>query len=315
MLVLVLWATQIQSSTHYRGLNCLQKLGDSDDIESIPNVLLPGQIPCVVWESGKFLDTKLPIRNFNGPGDDCKHGRYSPGFFHHGRWLSSCTVPWLSPLQLRASLAAKRFIFEGDSLTRQVFMRLIYHARGFSDIVEYPFHLDAMYAFNDTHDVFRIGSTWSASAIENPRFIAVFEWNPGMTPYPPFVADFSVRVLGFHYWINDQTFLQRINGFGNDRRNIHVSTPPTDQSYELKNRWINQTAHLPLKEMHDANVFERNEEDHMHFQCSFYLQVEAGKVKMPRTGDCRDMINLNLLMIIVNYSEVNLRLGSNGGQS
>ena len=213
-------------------------------------------------------------------------------------------MPWLSPLQLRASLTTKRFIFEGDSLTRQLFMRLIYHARGYSDIVEYPFHLDAMYAFNDTHDVFRIGSSWIANAIENPSFIAVFEWNPGMTLYPPFVAEFSVRVLGFHYWINDQTFLQRINGFGNDRRNIHVSTPPTDQSFELKNQWVSQAAHLPLKEMHDANVFERNEEDHMHFQCSFYLTVEAGKVKMPRTGDCRDMINSNLLMILVNYSEV-----------
>lgn len=91
--------------------------------------------------------------------------------------------------------------------------------------------------------------------------------------------------------------------------------------FNMRNDWIRSSGlpFLPLAEMANQYVFFRNngnskdvksfKPDH-HFQCMFVDAFEDGievesdglvDIKMPPSGDCRDIINLNLVMIVLNH--------------
>ena len=93
-------------------------------------------------------------------------------------------MPWLSPRQLRRRLVGKRLSFYGDSLTRQLFHRMVWHVRGFPTIVENYYHDSATYAFNATHDALTVvpHSDYATvahvvqSGVVDPLFTATFYW-------------------------------------------------------------------------------------------------------------------------------------------
>ena len=63
---------------------------------------------------------------------------------------------WFSPSELLGCLSGRVLVFEGDSLLRQIFLRLIWWLRGTTHLVEHFFHRHAIYTFNATDDHFVI---------------------------------------------------------------------------------------------------------------------------------------------------------------
>jgi len=300
--LMLLWRSNLADiSDVYEGLKCRPNSMLPLGHPLLPNIFTNKSQPCAMWESGRFLGQ---AGDFVYEGLKICHN-YTDGHFFQGKWINDCQLKWLQPRELRSALHDKTFIFEGDSIVRQLFLRLIFHVRGIPEIVEHPFHSDAVYAFNDTHDIFTVGSTFNAAALPNPRFISQFDWNPGVDNYPPPFSNYTLRVFGFHYWVNDATFLQRIVRFGNDKRDMYMTTPPTDLHFDAKNQWVQQKSHLPLEAMYDSQVFKRNAEDNMHFQCTFLSlaaqQISGSSIKAPSTGDCRDMVSLNMIQMMIHF--------------
>jgi len=73
----------------------------------------------------------------------------------------------------------------------------------------------------------------------------------------------------------------------------------------LRLQWKHQNmAYIPYFELDQANVFHtNNNRTDLHFQCGiedFLGATIRGLVKKPLSGDCRDMFNLNIVMILSN---------------
>jgi hypothetical protein len=94
------------------------------------------------------------------------------------------------------------------------------------------------------------------------------------------------------------------------------------KAVHARNEWIRVNGsgdYIPLVAMAANGDFQMNREDSMHFQCS-YLSRQDGwngwmervavvnneiQFKAPASGDCRDMVNLNVIMLLVNYVTTN----------
>ena len=61
-----------------------------------------------------------------------------------------------TPAQILRCLSGRVLVFEGDSLSRQLFLRTIWHLRGIPTLIEHFFHQHAVYIFNSTHDELRL---------------------------------------------------------------------------------------------------------------------------------------------------------------
>jgi len=130
-----------------------------------------------MWGEGYF---KLSAQS-TGSSNLKSCSSFDGGRFHNGIWNSSCNFEQLSPRQLRYVLIGKKFAIYGDSLARQVFLRLVAHARGFHSIVEVYFQTNAFYVFNETHDYLGVSNTSHSIGIEviqSPLFTMNFFWSP-----------------------------------------------------------------------------------------------------------------------------------------
>ena len=73
------------------------------------------------------------------------------------QWVQSDSCPassrnFLDVRELFECLDGRALVFKGDSLTRQLFLRIVWWLRGLPLIVEHHFHRYAAYTFNTTHD-------------------------------------------------------------------------------------------------------------------------------------------------------------------
>eukprot|EP01036_Dinobryon_divergens_P031775 gene31775-41240_t len=137
------------------------------------------------------------------------------------------------------------------------------------------------------------------------------------------------RTLGLHYWFPFPAGEKRLPRF-NSSQTIFVTTPNLFGDEQIinkkaihdRNEWIRINGsgnYIPLDAMTADGAFQMNREDSMHFQCS-YLSRQDGwngwmervavvnneiQFKAPASGDCRDMVNLNGIMLLVNYVTTN----------
>lgn len=317
----------------YEGLKCRHPMtllqSGLSGLSGLPlieaNIFTGRGRPCTLWESGRFL---VPLLEIRLPAvKPCSN--WDNGSFVHGKWLvagggGDCAIPWLRPLELRSALRNQTFVFMGDSLCRQLFLRLVSYLRGIPDQLERPFHTDAIYAFNATHDAFFNGLSWSPSMLPNPLFKAHFFWdhNANRANARRLVQNYTARILGFHYHLGDEGFMGSVpRTHGGDSRTLFMTTPnndnvrSNDSRFDQRNAWIRQQPHLPLAAMALTRVFGRNAEDNMHFQCAFDcpalrenaydvdpLPLLRNRLRMPFSGDCRDMVNLNMVMMIARFA-------------
>eukprot|EP01035_Chromulina_nebulosa_P024461 gene24461-31852_t len=232
-------------------------------------------------------------RNGTKRGVFKKPSNYSDGyFFRSGRWTHSKlgAPPWLSYYGLESALEGYHFIFRGDSMMRQIFNRLVFHT-----------------PFNATQDLLAIDHDEVATAIRSSY----------------------QRTLGLHYWFPFPAGEKRLPRF-NSSQTIFVTTPNLFGDEQIinkkaihdRNEWIRINGsgnYIPLDAMTADGAFQMNREDSMHFQCS-YLSRQDGwngwmervavvnneiQFKAPASGDCRDMVNLNGIMLLVNYVTTN----------
>eukprot|EP01036_Dinobryon_divergens_P027630 gene27630-36436_t len=281
-----------------------------------------------MWKTGAFFYI-LPSNQIIRHVDQSKESRissYSTNFtFVNETWSNSYAIsvndttsiiPWLSFNQLRHHLDGFHFVFHGDSMIRQLFLRMIWHIRGLDIIVEQSFHRNAYYTFNASHDMLSIGTSARDSVFE-PTFTAEFFWDPVLENTTKF-EDYTncsnvVYVVSLLYWELRYYRSEILEKFRSPHT-LFMSIPSygyhkiATMVINYRNEWFRSHGlYLPLAEMADTQVFLRNQEDNMHFQCSARdgpVQIVDGEpeFKAPANKDCRDMANLNMVMILAHFA-------------
>lgn len=248
---------------------------------------------------------------------------FAKGEFIHGLWKRKrCKLYHPDSRLFRNHLTGRRILMSGNSIIRQVFTRLVWHARDIPEIIEHYFHDDAYYAFNGTHDYLGVRETYDEKScmIQNPLFVAEYLWSDGdeFYQYIDRSTKFDLTVVGYSYYpLNDTQLINDMEHATSKLGNsiLFLTMPMVDWKVTPKknegdlrviNKWIetNNKFHLPLNEMAETNVFGKNPADNVHFQCGFLMNFEepvASKVKMPANGDCSDKINLNMAFLMTRY--------------
>lgn len=248
------------------------------------------------------------------------------------------SIPWMASNQFRNHISGASLYFVGDSMIRQIFCRIVSHIRGYSFLTERIFHRNAIYSFNSSQDLFSIGEK---ELVRNSLFTAEFIWNPKLAVNHHAHENcnnvnnvkrkkrstVTVCIVGLFYWELDECGWEKLKPFQSNRT-LFVTVPPKkikpnmSEHCECRNTWIRDHSnnggglYLPLAEMARTETFQRTVQDNgLHFQCSFQGLLQDGsfyyssgtnkqlQVKAPANKDCRDMVNLNLAMLIAHFWE------------
>ena len=146
---------------------------------------------CVLWRVGKYAPQ--PPAPLPQP---CIAVDANGTFDAAGAWVPApgglCSPAVYSPAQAYAALRGRHIAFGGDSLIRQIYLRLVAHLRGFTAVVDRTFHAPALYLRNASHDRIYVGfapqagEPASASPPPLPRrarvaadeVLLTFDWAP-----------------------------------------------------------------------------------------------------------------------------------------
>lgn len=292
------------AASHHAGVECLehQMQGVVEPELGCPLNLCPPYTHCVVWGVGTFASPPVsapPLPPFR----TCSNGI---GSVKNLEWVSDCSTPFLSPADLRASLAGNSLLIRGDSLLRHVFLRLVAHVRDEPTLVDPWFHEDALYSFNNTHDMLTLqGLTGGMRLVNGPTFVAAFQWDPMVKAVPrahPFLPQWTLLVSAPIYWVKTDGIeeLKALVASG-----AMVATTPSlgENNTVIRNSWVQDHtdgSFLPLDELATTGVFQRV--DTKHYQCqsiSSAATQTSGALKHPPSWDCSDPFNLNVVMMVV----------------
>ena len=329
----------------YHGQNCYS-MSNLPQCATLFPKLCEHNTTCVLWQTGAFSEphlSTLATSPHPTPSNISNHcHRFGRGGlnktdyqFMEGVWHSfNCMFDKPGSTELRRQLTGKYVVFIGNSIIRQLFLRLVWQIRGIEEVIEHYFHRSAVYVFNATHDFLAIGSTYTSLSQPlngtgsfgtfTPLFVAEFHWDSGG-------QFFSVNntlhihslvqlvVLGFPYSYKNTLPSAAIASIENVTNTIFpipflfVTMPiPVYLQFNhggnltIINHWIEHhyPYYLPLAEMAETKIFLTNIMDGIHFQCGFLKllqkQVNA-EMKMPASGDCRDRMNLNLIWMMIYY--------------
>ena len=161
--------------------------------------------------------------------------------------------------------------------------------------------------------------------LDNILFVATYTWDSDqkqkfLQSYP----EADLRITSPSYWLTDliapEISVERLSIIADPLWNTLYMTvpqrvPPAPENFSsvihASNLWIKKTRHyyLPLEEMSNKNVFFRNDMDGTHFQCGFihhWGEQSTGEYKTPISLDCRDMMNLNIVMMLVHHLHMNV---------
>lgn len=317
----------------YHGMRCHTSSFLPNCNQIFPRLCIGGS-DCVLWESGTFPfhmsinNTKVvdaAKSSYTSSITNCsrismksrKCKTFRGGRFFNGIWSTKeCDFPVQHGHDFRNRLSGRHIILIGNSIIRQVFNRLVWHCREIDEVIEHFYHTDAFYVFNSTHDYFGIGGTYSSSTCDllNPIFIADYKWdNTGSYLQNPDKVDADLRVIGTTYFnFVAAKVIDQMKNISNSST-LFLTMPIVEWKPRRKNvvhgnlseinSWIESENiyYLPLSEMANTLVFRKNVLDDLHFQCSFmtlsHKQVDYN-IKMPANGDCRDIINLNIVMML-----------------
>lgn len=235
---------------------------------------------CVSWEQGR-LQLKGNGRLNVYAGCRRSNSTRSKASFHAGIWTyeDNCNLKIYNPIEANHILQKSVVVFIGDSMLRQLFLRMIWHLRDFEEIVEHYFHANAIYVRNNTHDhlyltikpavtIFEEFTARPFQEIVNPTMIFIFMWDPRMERLPmlqttlkaPSLRSFQkVVVSGVHYWYKQNTtadlghklhkLATLMNSNGNTKGSSFTSTPlliwyPTPgrgSMYAARNKFVADT--------------------------------------------------------------------------
>ena len=189
-------AAAAAAASPHAGVECLehQKRGVVEPETGCPLHLCPPYPHCRIWGVGTFAAPPVSAPPLPPPRG-CSNG---VGSLKNLEWVSNCGTPFLSPADLRASLAGSSLLIQFDSLLRHVFLRLVAHVRDEPTVIDPWFHEDALYSFNETHDRLTLqGLTGGLRLVNSPTFVAAFQWDPTVKAVPrppPFSPQWTLRV-------------------------------------------------------------------------------------------------------------------------
>jgi len=284
---------------------------------------------CIMWAKGHFNKPTNPIRHSNTNVMMIKnqletirdtHNNVSCGAFLKSQKqkffldVPSKPLRWRTRTEAREGLGNRTVYFLGNSLTRQVFIRLVKFFRSQKNIIDNHFHCDASYGFNEYNDSLKVkvcfehGWIWSKQAsalleygdwfqehIGSTRFIYSYFADPPKTnfeqlfrpeelPTALFVqhgyADPLFKVFRPRQTIGNKTFVDALEIDGVDLRKMYGSEPRNGEFFDVKR---SQTGTL----------------SDVHTMCGlrpdFTFSTDMFFFKFPAPdGDCTDMFNLNI---------------------
>ena len=98
---------------------------------------------------------------------------------------------------------------------------------------------------------------------------------------------------------NDQDYRNFLKNHSNMSTGYYDTSVPSFGIYHDYLR-ENISIYLPLYEMARVELFKKNIEDFTHSQC-ILVNPKSCEIKSPASGDCRDMISLNMVWQWVHY--------------
>lgn len=284
---------------------------------------------CTMWRTGAwddsvavptFLlgDATFHLHESDRPRE-CTPERPSflPGEFIHGHWVSPCSR-WYSPKEARRTLeqGGPLSLF-GDSLTRQVFNRLVGLLRGNARTLDHHYHSSAEYAANATHDALESGRVFMGAPgtpdhapVANPTIRVRYYWAPVFSEMPQHPREAlgtdGAALTYIHAGLHgvgarvDEIAAAVANATSgsNGATRVVLGTLPSFQGVDHhpwmkeRNKYITEEQplpYVPLNEMALTRVFGRNTEDSVHFQCGVEAKGEqvTGKYLKARAESSR----------------------------
>ena len=288
---------------------------------------------CALPAAGTFVGG---LRDDEPPARACE----APLQNGEGAWTSDnswvpheCAADGRTVVLSRASLlrcvAGRVVLFEGDSFTRQLFLRLIWWLRGSPVVVEHYFHRDGAYEFDEQKDEFEIVSSefkkspsdWRPhrdhyfennrsrllqrleTALEQPRRrVATFlfrvygrgDMYSRFAASPRLLAGIRGRFTQFELRVArkgiDSLSLDVMNGY-----NHTLSIAEASRNGSL-GRWPRNSLRVGAwPTLRNGSISSDGSATDVHTQCTFgpiYPSSVLG-FKWPANGDCRDILGLN----------------------
>jgi len=259
-----------------------------------------------------------------------------------GRLSGGVNGSWVSPLQWRPGGCEKSatmsrveahtclqktpLIFAGNSMTRQMFLRLIWWLRGFDGVWDHYIHQDAIYTKSRFDDELR----WSPSlanellalrkAVAEEDMKVLFFLQAGLGSSNPEIMTLAKqgkaavirgefgRFTVFWDGNEEKLSLDTMNDCAGAphyfRRNIlRVATSAGPRSLPLdpigaQRKWDIPGGWTTRLKWRKANL---TADDDAHFQCGVEPMFPKcpSAWKMPLNGDCRDILNLNAVLAML----------------
>lgn len=231
---------------------------------------------------------------------DCQE-ELPTGYYRHT--LMKLPAYWYSRQELYSHMKGKLLWFGGNSMTRQLFQRVIMFVRGMKVFIEHFSHRDMIYGFNDKLDYWEIcefgvmhggcrGSSifWSNFDDNSSLALLVFTFdqdnifNETDSNFPINLLVGKVQQQG---WDDPEWKILRILD------NISLELPMQHWSLRMQAALPNWPSRNRV--MHTYN--ETSTIDDAHFQCGAEQKFPKpiDKIKTPISLDCSDPFNLNII--------------------
>eukprot|EP00755_Sulcionema_specki_P025332 Sspe_Gene.83067::Locus_54489_Transcript_1_1_Confidence_1.000_Length_988::g.83067::m.83067 len=167
--------------------------------------------PCAQWGGGEYAATEgMEQRCLPKAPPHCTY-RDVRRALGTGRWVDeqtyeipSCTLHTYSRREALRVLRGKRLLFTGDSMVRQLYLRLIASFRGEETFIEHFYHQDSYYAMSDVDDTLLImnGVPEKSPLKGEVRFEMLFQWDPFPRTYRKDFAALrpDIHFTSYMYW-------------------------------------------------------------------------------------------------------------------
>lgn len=223
----------------FEGTKCFPHSTYPADVCSVATKSCCCSSTCVMWQEGKLMLANKSVEHIPNP---CRVSNFTgENGFVKGGWYTypnNCEFSLFDPIEADTILQNHLLIFAGDSMVRQLFHRLLWHLRGFDEVVEHFYHANAIYARNGNQDRMVVGTEDLHGTkhfelpenplyvVPNPTFMLVYIFDPLLKDpdliatmlKPEYAPGFQkVLITGMHYWFRenmpDEPVLELIDKF------------------------------------------------------------------------------------------------------
>lgn len=333
-------ATAVATTTRFHGVDCKPHdvyPANATLCAAVPGHCLPGNVPeCAFWTRGEFRPPLQPrpvsVPHPHALCDSALYdGSWGNASAHHSAPLNAaalwtpavCELYMPSADEMLHIMQTRRIVFFGDSMARQLFLRLVAHMRGQPAVIDSHFHENAVYTVTPHGDTVAVLGTNTSAMALGPSAAAVFVWSATpdnvLSKLEPLHPD--VVIFLSSYWRHDvyydvvhplaqlraDTFYlntphRAFEGAVADARGTRPSGLVTRRNYEMYRVLAGVRPNLVYVPVSDiVRASPHAQVDGSHFQCQnmrHFRSAVTAHVKQPPNGDCRDLTNLSLLRVV-----------------